>query len=202
MKREDIARIISGATDEQISALLDLNSRDIGKTKAAGDKLQGDMDALSEQLARAGETIKALEGAQGDTEKLRAQLDAYRQTEEARAKKASEDARRASIEDRFDAVVGERKFLHPLVRNGVLDAFDAAVSDAANRGKGDKALFDALTKEQGFFASLNPPAPNMPPLGDPCGGDDGKAKFLKLSLYEQFLYAGSHPDEAKKYLEE
>ena len=34
MKREDVTKIFEGATDEQINALLDVNSADIGKAKA------------------------------------------------------------------------------------------------------------------------------------------------------------------------
>lgn len=34
MKREDITKIFEGATDEQVSAVLNINSADIGKVKS------------------------------------------------------------------------------------------------------------------------------------------------------------------------
>jgi hypothetical protein len=40
----------------------------------------------------------------------------------------------------------------------VLDEFERALADNANAGKGDRDLFDALTKDKGYFASQNPPS--------------------------------------------
>ena len=53
MKREDVAKIFEGATEEQISGILDINSADIGKAK-------GDYDALKAKLGEAKETIQTL----------------------------------------------------------------------------------------------------------------------------------------------
>ena len=61
MKREDIAKLFENATDEQISALLDINSQDIGKAKRGSEKLQADLDVANDALKKAQETIAALE---------------------------------------------------------------------------------------------------------------------------------------------
>ena len=53
MKREDIAKIFEGATDDQINAVLNLNSADIGKAKGGAGKLQEDLDAANDALAKA-----------------------------------------------------------------------------------------------------------------------------------------------------
>ena len=52
MKREDIAKLFEGATDEQISALFDINSQDIGKAKRGSEKLQADLDAANDALKK------------------------------------------------------------------------------------------------------------------------------------------------------
>ena len=66
MKREDISKLFPNATDEQISALLDINSRDIGKAKGDAGKMQSDLDAANNALKEAQNTIAALEAAKGE----------------------------------------------------------------------------------------------------------------------------------------
>ena len=59
MKREDIAKIFEGATDEQISAVLNINSADIGKVKG---KLESERDTYKSQLETATTQLKGFEG--------------------------------------------------------------------------------------------------------------------------------------------
>ena len=59
MKREDIAKIFEGATDEQINAVLDINSKDIGNAKK---KLEIERDKYKDQLETAQNSLKEFEG--------------------------------------------------------------------------------------------------------------------------------------------
>ena len=59
MKREDVSKIFEGATDEQINAILNINSADIGKAKS---KVEGERDNYKSQLETATEQLKAFEG--------------------------------------------------------------------------------------------------------------------------------------------
>ena len=59
MKREDISKIFEGATDEQINAVLNINSADIGKAKT---KAEGERDNYKSQLETATEQLRAFEG--------------------------------------------------------------------------------------------------------------------------------------------
>ena len=59
MKREDISRIFEGATDEQINAILDINSTDIGNAKK---KVEVERDSYKSQLETAQNALKEFEG--------------------------------------------------------------------------------------------------------------------------------------------
>ena len=59
MKREDIAKIFEGATEEQINAVLDINSKDIGNAKK---KLEIERDKYKDQLETAQYSLKEFEG--------------------------------------------------------------------------------------------------------------------------------------------
>lgn len=202
MKYEDIRKLFENATDEQVKSLLDINSADItkalGKQKDAVETMQTDLAEANEALKNARDMIKTLEESKGDTEALQKQIDDYKRAEEAR--KAAETAAqlRKAVEARFDAVVGERKFLHEFVRKGVLDEFEKALADEANKGKGDKDIFETLTKDMGYFSSQNPPV-NMGNLGN-IDSETDKEKFQKMSLYDQMLFAKSHPEQAEEFM--
>ena len=178
MKREDIAKLFEGATDEQISALLDINSQDIGKAKRGSEKLQADLDAANDALKKAQETIAGLEANKADGSALQQQIDAYKQARE-----------EAELEARFSAVVGDKTFIHDMVREGVKRDFGSALKDKQYLGKGDAEIFAALTKDKDFFASQNPAGNPFPKMGDPSPLKvEDKAAFFKLSFADQMRF--------------
>lgn len=123
--------------------LADLTS---GEYVAKG-KYEADVKKARDDLKTAKETISTLEANKGDTEALQAELDKYKQADEARQKAEQEAAAHAALIDRFNKVKGERQFSSEYAESGLLDAFNKAISDPVNTGKGDKELFEALTKD-------------------------------------------------------
>lgn len=196
MKREDVSKIFEGATEEQITAILDMNSRDIGKAKNGGEKLQADLGAANEALKKAQETISALESSKGDAEKLQQQLDAYKAADEQRKADEKAAAEKAELMERMSAVMGDRKLIHDRMRDLLAEDFKAALADKANRGKSDAEIFEALTRDQGYFASQNPAGINMPKPGDVGKFSDvtDKAAFLKLSGQDQAKFKAERPE--------
>jgi len=166
MTRDDIKKLFEGATDDQIKALLDINSGDIGKAKGDHADLLDKLKTAQDDLVAAKTTIGGLEKNKGDTTALQTEIDKYKAAEEKRATDEKTAAARAEITGRFDKALGDRKFAHAYIRNGVLSDFEKALADETNRGKGDAELFDALTKDKdGIFASQNPMNPNMGDMG-------------------------------------
>ena len=156
MTRDDIKKLFDSATDDQIKALLDINSADIGKAKKGSDDLSAQLKTAQDDLAAAKTTIGELEKSKGDTTALQAEIDKYKTAEEKRANDEKTAAARAEISGRFDKALGDRKFAHEYIRNGVLSDFEKALADEKNKGKGDAEIFDALTKDKdGIFASQN-----------------------------------------------
>ncbi|MEA4899317.1 MAG: hypothetical protein VB067_02540 [Christensenellaceae bacterium] len=204
MKREDIVAYFKDATDEQVKALLDINSADITKAldkrKGETDALQGRLDEANAALTTANNTIKALEATKGDTAALQKQIDDYKKADADRQEAEKQARAQAELEERFNAAAGDRAFIHDYVRKGVLDDFGKALADKANRGKSDKDVFDAITKDKDYFASQNPP-PKMGGMGNPAPVTD-KENFKKLSLFEQFQFANAHPEQAKAFMDD
>jgi len=166
MTREDIKKLFEGATDDQISALLNINTADIGKAKKDSGDLETKLKAAQEDLGKAQGTIAELEKAKGDAAALQKTINDYKAADEKRIADEKAATARADIETRFGKALGDRKFAHDYISAGVLNDFEKALTDEANKGKGDVDIFDTLTKDkEGIFASQNPATVKMGGLG-------------------------------------
>ena len=123
--------------------LADLTS---GEYVAKG-KYDSDIKKERDKAKEAAETIKQLQDSMGDVDGMKAKLEEYQKADEARQKAEQEAAEHAALVERFNGVKGDREFSSEYAESGLLDAFNKAISDPANVGKGDKELFEDLTKD-------------------------------------------------------
>lgn len=123
--------------------LADLTS---GEYVAKG-KYDSDIKKERDKAKEAADTIKQLQDSMGDVDGMKAKLEEYQKADEARQKAEQEAASHAALVERFGKVKGDREFSSEFAESGLLEAFNKAISDPANTGKGDKELFDALTKD-------------------------------------------------------
>lgn len=145
MTREDIKKHFPEATDAQISALLDINSKDIGKHKTAAETAQT-------ELKTAKDTIENLEKNAKDAAALQKTIDDYKAADEKRQADAKAAAERAERMGRFDKAHEQsgkdRKWLNDYTKNGIFADFEKALADDANKGKSDVQIYEALIKDE------------------------------------------------------
>ena len=150
MKREDVSRIFTGATDEQINAILDINSKDIGNAKAKTDSLTEQINTLNDQIKQRDADIKSLgeklTAAQADAGKL---ADAQTALTDLQAKYAADqqawDEQKAAQAYEFavKTKAGELKFSSNAAKND----FIRSALDKKMQLDGDKILgFDDFAK--------------------------------------------------------
>ena len=113
--------------------------------------------------------ITELEDAGGDTEKVQKELDDLKQTiadEKAEADRITkEQAQEADVMARFQSVVGENKWRDEITGKAVFGEFKAALGSEGNKGKGDREILEALTKDKNYYDNPNTPA-DMPSMGN------------------------------------
>lgn len=169
MKREEIKKIIPDITDEQLGKIMDINSADIGKAKGDYDKVKGDLDKANEDIEKYQNKITELETTVNNGEDFKKKFeDLKKEIEDEKAeakKKADEAAEEAAMAERFKTVVGEQKWRDELTEKAVYGEFKTALKDEANKGKGDKDILEALTKDKNYWANPNKPA-NMAGMGN------------------------------------
>lgn len=168
MKRDDVTKVFPEATKEQIDMLLNIASGDIGRFRTERDELQNRVEQMQAQ-------IDAMKQNTDDVEKLKAQLADFESKEKERAEADAAKAARAELEERFGKAAGDRKFIHDMVREGVMQDFARAIADKENTGKADAEIFNAITLDKGYFAGQNEPSVSMPEIGTIGTGDDHMA---------------------------
>ena len=145
MTREDIKKHFPEATDEQISGLLDINSKDIGKHKTAAETASAD-------LKKAKDTIEELEKNAKDAAALQKTIDDYKAADEKRQADAKAAAERTERMSRFDKAHGEaskdRNWLNDFTKDGVFSQFEKALTDEANKGKSDIDIYKSLVNDE------------------------------------------------------
>lgn len=145
MTREDIKKHFPEATDEQISGLLDINSKDIGKHKTAAETASAD-------LKKAKDTIEELEKNAKDAAALQKTIDDYKAADEKRQADAKAAAERTERLSRFDKAHGEvskdRKWLNDFTRDGIFAQFENALTEEANKGKSDVQIYTSLVNDE------------------------------------------------------
>ena len=144
MTREDIKKHFPEATDEQISGLLDINSRDIGRYKTASETAAAD-------LKKANDTIAEMEKNAKDAAALQKTIDDYKAADEKRQADAKAAAERADRFSRFEKAHGEaakdRKWLNDFTRDGIFAQFEKALADDTNKGKSDVQIYNSIVND-------------------------------------------------------
>lgn len=195
MTREQVKAIIGeGATDEQINAILNAHSADIGElrnTIAAHERTIAERD---EQLSTAQSTIATLESNATDAGAISAELERYRNAERERTENEQRAQAEAQMRSRFDAITGETKFVNALTRDGVFAQFRAAVADAANAGKGDAAVLADLLKDKTDLLANPNPGVNIPGPANLNNQQVTAEAFKSMPLHEQMAWANANPE--------
>lgn len=169
MKREELKNIIPEITDDQIDAILNLRSVEIGKSNKEVSDLKEQVEKLNKDIAEYRVQIADLEKSSGDTEELNKKIKELQDAIDAREEADKEAKAEKALSDRFDALHGDKKYINDFTRNGVFAEFKAALDADEHKGKSDADIFATLTKDRnGIFENPNP----MSTMGNPNGGGD------------------------------
>lgn len=183
MKKEDFLKL--GAEEELAAKLAEASAEELKGfiPKVRFDEVNNQLKAQKDLVADREKQIEALEGASGDAEKykkdledLKAQIAKEKEEAERKAKEAEIEA---DYKNRFNGLAGENKWRDELTEKAVYAAFKEALADENNKGKGDREIFEALTKDKNYWENPNPM--DMTGLGNGnTGGSVSEADILRL----------------------
>lgn len=174
MKREDITKIFEGATDEQISAVLNINSADIGNAKK---KLESERDNYKSQLDTATEQLKAFEGVdvkdlQGKITELNGQL----ATQKASFEKQIADR---DFDDMLNGAISGSKAKNVKAVRALLDL--EAIKASKNQAADIEAALKKVKEENDYLFTSDEPIDNPGFTGE-TGGKQGANEDMMRSI--------------------
>lgn len=181
MKREFLKEL--GIEDAMISKIMAENGKDIEAEKAKATDATAKLEEAKTKITEYETKISELQSASGDAEKYKTELETLQKKiadEKAAAEQAAKEAKEnEEYQSRFNSVVGENKWRDELTQNAVFAEFRKALADDANKGKGDKDILEALTKDKGYWYNPNKPG-DMPGMGDTSLSETEESKMRAI----------------------
>lgn len=151
MKREEIKTIFPEATDEQLKAVMDLNGADVEKAKGKVTALEAEIKEKKEAIENLSTEFNALKESNATAEDYKAKFEALQNENAEKEKKAEADRvakeKAERIANRFNTVVGDKKFSHEAIKEAYLKKFTEALESKDFEGKSDNDILHELTKD-------------------------------------------------------
>ncbi len=183
MKREFLKGL--GLEDDVIQKIITENGKDVQAEIAKTSDIKAKYDAEKQ-------TRETLEGKVAELKKVDAEgmskeiADLKKQIADRKAADEAAEADKALL-SRFKGVAGEAKFVNSITEKGIYAEFKDAVSKDENKGKGDKEIYEAITKDRdGIFQNPNSGV-DIPPSNPNLSGK-------KMSLLDAMRYKNEHPE--------
>lgn len=189
MKTEFLKEL--GIAEDIISKIMAENGKDIEavKTKYA------DYETIKSQVKTYETEITSLKTAETDNVKLKSDLETLKTQIKEKEEADKTAVYEKNMQERFNNLIGEIKFVNDFTKNAVYSEWKKSLEDAANVGKGDKDIFEALTKDkENVFANPNPGV-NIPGIGAGSASLLTAEAFTKMPLMEQMKLAKDNPQE-------
>jgi chromosome segregation protein len=159
MTREELKNLIEGITDEQLKAILDINTADIGKAKKNHDEIQKENETLKNNIDDLKDKIKNLSEDLENAEDAKAELEKLQKEIKEKDEKEKADKADAELTTAIEAVLGEKEFTSEYARQGLISDMKTEIAKPENKGKGYAEILDAFTKDKnGIFVNPNQPA--------------------------------------------
>lgn len=161
MKREEIKSIFPEATDEQLKSIMDLNGADVEKAKSKVTALETELKEKKADFDKLNGELEALKASNASGEEWKTKYEAIVAENEAKAKQAEAERilkeKQENVLNRFNAVVGDKKFSHDAVKADYLKKFGEALENKDFEGKSDADILHALTKDDASaFVGVTP----------------------------------------------
>lgn len=140
-----------GVEKEVAEKIFAERSKEIEADKAKRSEVETKLKEAEKSLESLTTEIDTLKTSGKNAEEIQAKLDALIAEREAEKTKAEADRimkeKQDNINNRFNAVLGEKKFSHDAIREAYLKKFGDALENTDYQGKSDTEIFHDLTKD-------------------------------------------------------
>ena len=135
---------------------------EVEKLKSKNDELTAQLADKDNSIKDLNEKIKGYDGKDTDIKALQEKVTEYEQKEKERLENEKKQKEETELKTRFDSLLGENKWKHSDIETGRFMAFKEALNNVDNKGKGDKEIFEAITKDLDCFVNPQQQKINWP----------------------------------------
>lgn len=185
---------------EFIDKVMDENGRDIENAKKDAEKVQQDLEQaqadakkFKDQIKELNDSIKELKADNAEIDTLKTKIADFEEAEKKRAEAEAKHQAELGLQARFDAVVGDNKFINEFTKAGAYDEFKKAIQTAD--GKGDKEVFAELIKDKSDWFAGKTEFVDIHGVESIKLNPSDIEKFKNMTLIQQMEYAQNHPKE-------
>lgn len=140
-----------GVDKEVAEKIFAERSKEIEADKEKREKLETELKEKKESLDNLSKEFEDLKSSNASAEEYKTKYEALVADNEAKAKQAEADRilaeKTENINKRFEAVVGEKKFIHDAIKADYLKKFGEAIELEENKSLSDEQVFHNLIKD-------------------------------------------------------
>ena len=140
-----------GVEKEVAEKIFAERSKEIEADKVKREKLETELKEKTDSLDNLSKELEDLKANNASAEEYKSKYEAVVAENEAKAKQAEADRilaeKTESVNKRFEAVVGDKKFNHDAIKADYLKKFGDAIELEENKSKSDADIFHDLTKD-------------------------------------------------------
>lgn len=195
-----------GISKETATQIFAERGKEMAESTAKQTELENELATAKknlETLTAEAETLRTAnaDGNEWKTKFEQLQNDISEEKKQAEADRIAKE-RQTDIENRFNAVLGNKKFSHDAIRESYLRKFGEALENEAYKGKGDNDILHALTKDDktafkgAEFIRLAGGTPKAHEIGEIT-----KEEFAKMSYRERLEVFNKDPTLYKQLRE-
>lgn len=142
-----------GVEKEVAEKIFAERSKEIEADKAKREKLETELKEKTESLDNLSKEFEDLKANNASAEEYKSKYEALVAENAAKEKQAEADRilaeKTENINNRFSAVLGDKKFNHDAIKAEYLKKFGEALELKENQGRSDADIFHDLTKDDG-----------------------------------------------------
>lgn len=147
MKREEIEKLFPEATKEQVDKVMNLNGADVEKVKGKVTELESELNEKKTAFDTLTADFEELKTKTASADDYKTKFEALQETMKQADAEREAQAKHKAIEQRFNTVIGDKKFTHEAIRKDYLEKFCNALDDKEYTGKSDADILHELTKD-------------------------------------------------------
>lgn len=176
MKLEQLQKIFSDATEEQLNQIKNFYQKDKDLIKS----LQEENNSLTTRNTELTQNIKELEKNKGNAEELQKNIEDLQNKLKEQEEQYKKEQEERQFKETFEEITNNKKFTNDIVKEAIFNKLKSVVDLPENKGKSYNEILENITKDtEGIFVNEQQEKITIPAVGNVSTTTDFDMKLAK-----------------------